>query len=467
MSAPDVRLDALRTVPALRDLDPGGLAWLAENARWLEFAPNDVIFEEGQPANFMLIIVEGGVQVIGAAAGNTVLRSVSAPALGGKLPFSRMEVFPGTARAVGHTLLARVEEDAFPEVIARLPGLQPHIVATLSDRVRESKQAEDEQEKLSALGRLSAGLAHELNNPAAAATRAAAQLRDRIAEERALARRLAALPDGARERLDAVRVATRVDGAGTSQLDPLARADLEDALAEWLDQHGVSDAWSCAPDLARAGLDVTLLTPVAAALDRDTFGAAVGWLAAAAAVDEAISQVVEAATRISDLVVAVKTYTHMDRARVSEIDVHEGLESTLTLLGHKLRSITIERAYDRTLPHVAANAGELNQVWMNLLDNAADALAGRGRIRLSTRREGEGLAVEIADDGPGIPPELQTRVFEAFFTTKPPGQGTGLGLDLVRLAIKRHGGDVRLESSPGNTRFTVSLPFERNGATRS
>ncbi|WP_309572388.1 ATP-binding protein, partial [Deinococcus sp.] len=165
--------------------------------------------------------------------------------------------------------------------------------------------------------------------------------------------------------------------------------------------------------------------------------------------------------RVSELVGAVKTYTHMDRARVSEIDVHDGLESTLTLLGHKLRSITVERAYDHTLPRIPAIAGELNQVWMNLLDNAADALGGHGHIRLSTRREGNRLAVEIADDGPGVPTDLQARVFEAFFTTKPPGQGTGLGLDLVRLAVKRHGGDVRLESSPGNTHFTVTLPFER------
>ncbi|WP_309573299.1 cyclic nucleotide-binding domain-containing protein, partial [Deinococcus sp.] len=343
MSALNANLDALRTVPALQNLDPDGLIWLAENASWLEFAPNDVIFEEGQPASFMLIIVEGGVQVIGAAAGNTVLRAVSAPALGGKLPFSRLEVFPGTARAVGHTRLARVEEEVFPEVIARLPGLQPHIVATLSDRVRESKQAEDEQEKLSALGRLSAGLAHELNNPAAAATRAAAQLRERLGEERALARRLAALPPDAREGLDAVRLATRVDGAGTRELDPLARADLEDDLAAWLDGHGVGDAWSLAPDLIRAGLDAALLEPVASALDPTALGAAVAWLAAAASVDEAISQVEGAATRVSELVGAVKTYTHMDRARVSEIDVHDGLESTLTLLGHKLRSITVER----------------------------------------------------------------------------------------------------------------------------
>ena len=458
MSAARSRIDDLRTLPALADLDVEALEWLAQTAEWLEFEPGSVIFPEGQTADFMLMIVEGSVEVR-RSAGNELIFLAVAPTFGAKLPFSRMTTFPGTGRAVGRTRLARVAAAVFPEMLARLPALEARLVTVLVDRAGAVSRNEEQREKLVALGRLSAGLAHELNNPAAAARRAASQLRDRVHAERGLAAGLAALPQAGLATLESVRRAAP-GLVGAADLDPLARADREDELTEWLAERGVPGAWAIAADLVGAGFDTDRLEPLAESLPSEALGDAVAWLAATATVDAMISQVEEATARVSDLVGAVKTYTHMDQARESEVDVHDGLESTLTMLGHKLRGVRIERAYDRTLPRITANAGELNQVWTNLLDNAADVLKGTGQLRLSTRRDGERIVVEVGDDGPGVPPELQARIFDAFFTTKGPGQGTGLGLELARRVVTAHGGELRLESQPGNTRFTASLPLK-------
>jgi signal transduction histidine kinase len=317
-----------------------------------------------------------------------------------------------------------------------------------------------QQEKLAALGTLSAGLAHELNNPAAAARRTATELAEALATLEDTVHQFVSSGverEGA-ARLVELQQEARSAAAAAQPGDRLAQADREEALAARLEQLGV-DGWRLAEPLARAQLPDRWLDEVAATAGPAT-GAAIEWVAASLAAEGLVDELHESTRRISDLVSAIKDYTHMDRAAVAEVDVHDGIESTLTILGYRLKhgDIRVERRYDRALPRVTAYGSELNQVWTNLLSNALDALDGRGTITITTRPSGQGLAVDIADDGPGIPEDAQGRVFDPFFTTKPVGEGTGLGLDIVHRIVQGHRGDVSLRSRPGETVFTVTLP---------
>jgi signal transduction histidine kinase len=326
----------------------------------------------------------------------------------------------------------------------------------LEQEVRRRKRIE--QEKMAALGKLSAGLAHELNNPAAAAQRAAGRLRELILKSQMLALENAgSLSPGQREAL--VRLLGEVTAGGTEVLDPLAHSDREEGIADWLEKRGSSDAWDLAPILGAFGLDTERLEGLAAEFgDGELLGDILEWIAAALEAAELGDEVEASAGRISELVDAMKVYTSMDRAAYAETDVREGLEDTLTILNHRLKGASVERDYEEDLPRVWANAAELNQVWTNLIDNAADALDGRGRIVVRALSDGDRVTVQIVDDGPGIPPEIQDHIFDPFFTTKEVGEGTGLGLDIVRRVVAGHGGVVSVASRPGETRFTVQLP---------
>jgi len=318
-----------------------------------------------------------------------------------------------------------------------------------------------QQEKLAALGTLSAGLAHELNNPAAAARRTASELADAMETLQDTAHQFVSsgLEREQVARLVELQQAARKAAAETASGDAMDAADREDALAAKLDELG-ADGWRLAEPLARAGVDDAWLEQVAEAAGGARV-AALEWVAASLTATGLVAELHESTARISELVSAIKDYTHMDRAAVAEVDLHEGLDSTLTILGYRLKkgSITVERHYDRTLPRVTAHGSELNQVWTNLIVNSLDAIDGQGTITITTRRStAGGVAVEIADDGPGIPPEQQSRVFEPFFTTKGVGEGSGLGLDIVRRIVAGHRGDITLRSQPGATVFTVTLP---------
>jgi signal transduction histidine kinase len=317
-----------------------------------------------------------------------------------------------------------------------------------------------EQEKLAALGKLSAGLAHELNNPAAAARRAAEELREATVESQLLAiehdRRLS--PE-VREAL--VGMLHEADWEGEAHLDPLSHSDREQEIAGWLEERGFGEAWDLAPTLAAAGLDAGRLERFASGVgDGETISASLEWLGATLRLTDLANQLGESSGRIYGLVQAMKDYTNMDRAAYAETDVREGLETTLTILGHKLKGTTVEREYEEGLPKIWANAGELNQVWTNLIDNAIDAVEGEGNIRVRTSRENDGILVEVVDDGAGIPGESQSRIFDPFFTTKEIGAGTGLGLDIVRRVVASHGGEITFHSEPGETRFAVRLPLD-------
>jgi signal transduction histidine kinase len=326
-----------------------------------------------------------------------------------------------------------------------------------------SQQTVSTRERLVALGTVTAGLTHELNNPATAVARATHTLSERLA---GLWDQLAGLADGglAPDQLaglvDLVRQATggRADQA---PLSPLEAADHEDELGGWLEDHGVAGAWDLAPPLVAAGVDTGWLERIAATVGPGALARAVGVAAMTCEAESLLEEVSEAAERISALIGAAKQYSQMDRSPLQELDVHDGLESTLTMLKHKLETgVEVVRDYDRSLPKLAAYAGELNQVWTNLMDNAVDAMDGHGTLTVRTRRDGDRVLVEVGDSGPGIPEPVGAHIFEPFYTTKPVGKGTGLGLDICwRIVVQRHGGELRFTSTPGDTRFQVVLPI--------
>jgi signal transduction histidine kinase len=341
-------------------------------------------------------------------------------------------------------------------VAVEIPDVADVFISILARRMRYTQRAFRQQEKLAALGKLSAGLAHELNNPAAAARRASEELGHAI-----LAAQLAALEHDQRFSADArraLRVLQRETAAGAVPLDPLLLSDAEEELAAWLDERGVDEPWDLAATLAAAGLEAGRLKQLAGALEVGSLAAGVGWLSKTLELVGLAEEVAASSGRISELVGAMKEYTYMDRAAFDEVDVPAGLDNTLTILGHRLKGVSVQREYEPDLPLVRGNGGELNQVWTNLIDNAADALDGRGNITLKAFARDGRVVVEVVDDGPGIPREAQGHVFEPFYTTKEVGAGTGLGLDVVRRIVVAHGGGVSVRSEPGETRFTVGLP---------
>jgi PAS domain S-box-containing protein len=365
-----------------------------------------------------------------------------------------------------------VEGDATPRI------LDGSVVATHSffrdvrDRLRahelEEKNARLElaeraryQEKMAALGKLSAGLSHELNNPAAAAQRASDQLAESLNRRDAATRALidAGLSAEGWDDLSNLLKRARAGVEQAGDPDPLAVSEREAAVEEWLEEQQVERAWEVAPQLVTIGVDAAALEELGAGLPPQAMNAAIEWLGQSVTVLDLTDVVTRSADRISQLVGAVKSYSHMDRATEQVVDVHDGIEDTLKILGHRLKDVTVRREYDRSLPSVHTLGNSLNQVWTNILDNAIDATDGRGTVTIRTRRDGKAIAVELADDGAGITPEDLNCIFEPFFTTKPQGQGTGLGLDTVwRIVTEEHQGTIEVESKPGNTVFRVRLP---------
>jgi signal transduction histidine kinase len=310
---------------------------------------------------------------------------------------------------------------------------------------------------MAALGKLSAGLAHELNNPAAAAQRAADQLRQATRE----AQLLALEHDGrfsAAGRAALAKLLSEAEAISASH-DPLTLSDREDELGDWLDERGFEEAWELVPTLA-ASFEARRLEELAAEIGDEPLKDAVEWLAATLEITGLAADVSRCAARISELVGAMKRYTYMDRATIGEVDVREGIDDTLAVLAHKLGGLSVTREYEEGLPTVRANGSELNQVWTNLIDNAADAVDGRGRIGIRVFRDEGYVVVEVSDSGPGIPRHVRDRIFEPFFTTKDVGEGSGLGLDVVRRVVSGHGGEVSLRSEPGETTFRVQLPMD-------
>jgi len=460
-------IEALRGIPEFADLKEDQLQWFASNSEDLHFATGDLVVESGAPADRLIVILAGGLQGARRTGGGMYI--VGAGTITGMLPFSRMTVFPSNIRATAPTRLAAMHKDRFEEMFRRIPDIQPRLVGLLTDRVREATRADQQLEKLAALGKLSAGLAHELNNPASAVRRSAAGLREALATLRdanfALCRE--DLTDEVLEHLAEIENDVAARMSGSPVMDALERSDREDRITAWLEKHGVEKPWELAPALVEAEADDDCLDKLSARFPGKTLQFALRRMSATIEVEKVLRQIESGSTRISELVKAIKEYTYMDQSGEKEIDLHEGLESTLTMLHHDLKNgINVRREYDKSLPKICAKGSELNQVWTNLIDNAIDALAekakaGKGEIVIRTARDDGFALIDIVDNGPGIPPEVRGRIFDPFFTTKEVGEGTGLGLDTVYRIVRQHHGDVRVDSRPGETRFQVRLPISR------
>ena len=417
---------------------------------------------QGKPVERFVVIVEGTIEWSRCINGvDMVLSERNGPTYSGASNLLTGDPAVATGRASTPAHVITWDADSFLAFLQATPPAMRTAVRLIAPIAQAAQSSVLQQEKLAALGTLSAGLAHELNNPAAAARRTASELAEAMETLQDTAHQFVSsgLEREQVARLVELQQAARKAAAGTASGDAMDAADREDALAAKLDELG-ADGWRLAEPLAQAGVGDAWLEQVAEAAGGARV-AAVEWVAASLTATGLVAELHESTARISELVSAIKDYTHMDRAAVAEVDLHEGLDSTLTILGHRLKkgSVTVERDYDRTLPRVTAHGSELNQVWTNLIVNSLDAIDGKGTITITTRRStAGGVAVEIADDGPGIPPEQQSRVFEPFFTTKGVGEGSGLGLDIVRRIVAGHRGDITLRSQPGATVFTVTLP---------
>ncbi len=456
-------IELLRSVELFEGLDDESLAPLAATGRERLLAPGEVLVTEGDGAEFFLVLASGRIEWLRTVNGEeVVLGTRAAPSYAGAINLLTGEPVLATGRADDAATVVAFDGDAFRRLVGEHPELVRRIVGLIAPVQASAEAAIRQREKLAALGTLAAGLAHELNNPAAAARRTSAELGVAM---NVLQETLHAFVSSGVERTEAARL---VDlqrqalerGVETGELDALERSDREEALAALLEKRGL-DGWRLAEPLAAAGVDEAWLEDVAANAGV-ALGAALEWVAASLTARGLVAELHESVSRISEIVGAVKDYTYMDRDSVQEIDIHDGIESTLTMLAHKLKQgdVRVERAYDQGLPRIRVHGSELNQVWTNLIDNAIDAVAGHGTITLRSCRSGEDLLVEVIDDGPGIPSELVSRVLEPFFTTKEPGKGTGLGLDITRRIVEGHGGRLTVESRPGETRFAVRLPLD-------
>jgi signal transduction histidine kinase len=446
------------------DLPEDFLSWLISVGHVREGDDGDVFVEPNSPADEMSVILSGSIRLRFAMRGYPLtIIPFSAGAVTGLLPYSRMTTIAARIYAVGHTRVLYIHRSQFPEMIRRSPDLVQRLVSVMSDRARSEEKYEQEREKMSALGKLAAGLAHELNNPAAAIGRATATMRTRLESLTVIAGKLAAagLTDAHIRAGDALRSLAH-EREKTVNMTPLERGKCEEEVGDWLEEYGVPRAWVLAETFVDVGLCQADLAKWASSGPDGSLAHVLEWVEANLASDRLIDEIGEASKRISDLVASVKAYSHMDRGLGKQpTDLRIGIENTLRMLGHevKAKKITVERVIPEDLPAVFGYAGELNQVWTNLLDNAIDAAPEGGKVRIEAEKDDGAVAVRIIDNGGGIPEEIREKIFEPFYTTKPPGEGTGLGLDIVqRIVTQQHSGSITVASKPGETIFTVLLP---------
>ena len=469
LQSPENKVEALRQVSVFADLPEDQLQWFADHTEEKRLKAGDSLFRRGDPAEWMTIYLEGEIHAYvddRDDEGFVYIARAGEPSteVSGLLPFSRMTEWGASGQAATDARILHFHKSLFPELMQRMPTLVQRLVGLMSDRVREVTTLDQQRDKLMALGKLSAGLAHELNNPAAGATRAANDLIATLSELRA-ADLLLCRHDLTREQHTAIREfeTAALEHTATAQpLNSLEQSDREDVLATWLEGHGIGDPWKLSANLVEAGVDPAALEEVLKKIKPDAFGDVLVRVNAQVAAAKLASEIKAGTARISELVGAIKEYSYMDQASVQSVDVHKALESTLLILTYKLRkkNIQLTRDYDESLPKIKAYGSELNQVWTNLIVNAVEAMAEGGTLKIRTKREPTHIMVEVRDNGSGIPENIRSRIFEPFFTTKAVGEGTGLGLDTVARIVRKHRGNIRFESKPGNTCFQIRLPVE-------
>lgn len=455
-------IDLLRRLPLLAGLAEPDLEQLYAQAQVLKLPPGHLLIKEGEPGDALYILLNGKLEVSKYAASQDVKVDVRQPGeVVGEMSLLDNAPRQASVRAITETEVLMISKEMFERVLKSNSTATLAILRTVMLRLRQNEALLHEKEKMAGLGTLAAGLAHELNNPAAAVRRATAQLRELLLKWQRAMSALDALDldEHQQQHVNELRTEMARHGVEPVELDPLARSDQEGEVEQWLDAHGVENAWDLAPTLVGFGWEVKDFDHLSEHFAPAQIAVLAESLGTGSAVYSLLDEVAKGAERISEIVKAVKTYSYLDRAPVQAVDVHEGLDNTLVILRHKLKNnIHVVRDYAPDLPKIEAYAGELNQVWTNILDNAADALGGQGEIRISTSLEDGHVVVALADNGPGVPPDIQKRVFEPFFTTKPPGVGTGLGLNIAYNIVHKHYGEIQLESRPGQTVFRVKLP---------
>ncbi len=454
--------DLLR-VPVFADLPDDQITWFLSQSEELHLKAGETYSRQGDPANAMFVLLEGQLQGRGEIGGETVIFTIAQGNVTGVLPFSRMKQFTVSGRAEADSRVLRFPASLFPDLIQKMPELTKRLVGLMADRIRETTRMEQQRDRLASLGKLSAGLAHELNNPASAAKRATSQLRELLKKIKDASHELGRRDLTPAQKAEIEKLEASFVQRDEPPPDALTTSDLEEQLDSLLRSHGQNDLWQLAADLAHKNIKPEALESLFAALDADTARAALVRIAASVEIANLLNEIESSTSRISDLVRAIKEYTYMDQAPVQNVDIVKSLETTLTILNYKLRrGVAVERDYQKVPLLVNSFGSELNQVWTNIIDNAIDAMGGKGHLRVRTYREDSCVVIEIGDSGPGISPEVQPHIFEPFFTTKAVGEGTGLGLDTVQRIVKKHRGSIRVDSKAGDTRFQVWLPLAEN-----
>ncbi len=461
-------VDQLHKIFLFEGLNDEQLMALIAVADEVPFDPGDVLFVQGQPAEFLWVLLAGRVEGVRRGGHEeTVVAFMETPGpwAGGFRAWNGVVGYLASGRAATRGSCLRVAAPALRAWAQACFPFGVHMLDGISQTAHTLESLSRQREALVALGTLAAGLAHEINNPASAASRAVEALQECCDTLSSSLIRLAELSLSAEQFL-AIDALRREIDPSVASVDSLAIADREEALSDWLELHGVDGVWRVAPAFAAAGVEISWCERAASVLIGSTLGPGLEWVASAVSTKALLSEVKEATGRVSALVAAVRSYSQLDRASLQLIDVTEGIETTLVMLGHKMRGgVDVVRDYAVDLPRIEANPGELNQVWTNLIDNAIDAMDGRGTLRVSTRPQGDSVVVEVADTGAGMPPEVQAHAFEPFFTTKDVGKGTGLGLDISRrIVVDRHHGEIAIDVQPNETVLSVRLP-RRHSAT--
>ena len=454
----------LQAIDEFQELPAEALQWLLDHSKVIQLRRGEHLFKPGQTIHHLYVQLEGRIE-LKIQQGNQLIEAGrwEAGTISGMLPYSRMEAATGFGLAVADTYLLALPEELFPEMEQVSRDMVKVFVGVMTNRTRSFIRLQQRNEKMMALGKLSAGLAHELNNPAAAIVRSS----------RALKQHLSTTPENFKqvitmqltpEQVDEVNaiIFSRINQTDREKPTMMERNAREDEMADWLEDQGVSDGYDIAENFAEFGLQIDELEQIGDILKGQYLVPVFQWLNNVLITERMVGEIQEASSRISELVASVKSYTHMDRSpdRVAA-NIHEGIDSTLTLLNHKVKekNIRVVKHYEENLPTIPLFVSEMNQVWTNLIDNAIDAMEKDGTLTVSTRTEGDHLRVDVEDTGSGIPPDIQSSVFDPFFTTKGVGKGTGLGLDIARKIVEQHHGSITLESEPGHTQFTMCFPL--------
>lgn len=466
-----MNLQDLRKSPLFQGLSDEELQQLMDMAEPVLLRAGEILIKQGELGDSAYVVISGDFEVQKRSGQSLIKIDVRNPGdvVGEMALLSRG---PRNATLIAKTdgEVLRIPQEAFEKLLSTSTTAAMAVLHWVMARLTQNESLLHQQEKMAALGTMSAGLAHELNNPAAAAQRSTAQLRETQSKWLNLTHQIerVALQENQTDWLDDFIQETSKRFETPLKLDTLEKIDLVDQLQAWLEASGVESAWELAPAMVNFGWNSELLENLKKNLSQSLFSLSIQWLSTGCLMMGLLSEVLQTTERISQIVRAVKSYTYLDQAPLLEVDVHEGLENTLVIMQHKLKKgVTIKREYSPNLPHIEAYASELNQVWTNIIDNAIDAMNGKGEIKIRTHEEDNRVVVEITDNGPGIPEEIQSRIFEPFFTTKAPGHGTGLGLHISHDIISnRHHGQLLVESKPGETNFRVILPKQIKGESK-